>query len=77
MQLVFNIGGNLVQFSGATALASNTAAAVTQAAGGSATVTTAASSSNSANPAQVQPISVPQTVGSNIVMASSCCGNLL
>ena len=72
---VFNIGGNLVQFSGATTLSSNSAAAVTQASGAVNTaVTSAATASGSGNSAQIQPINVPQTVGvsgSNIVMVNN------
>lgn len=72
MLTVFNIGGNLVQFSGATTLSSNSAGAVTQANGNVNTAVTAATpASGSGNP-QIQPISVPQTVGSNIVMVKSC-----
>lgn len=71
-QTVFNIGGNLVQFSGATTLSSNSPAAVTQASAAVNTaVTSAAAASGSGNSAQIQPINVPQTVGvsgSNIVM---------
>ncbi|EFX69837.1 hypothetical protein DAPPUDRAFT_300656 [Daphnia pulex] len=76
----FNIGGNLVQFSGATTLSSNSAAAVTQATGAVNTaVTTAAAASGSGNSAQIQPINVPQTVGvsgSNIVMMVPGAGGI-
>lgn len=74
----FNIGGNLVQFSNTTTLASNSAAAVTQAAGSSTAVTSASSSSNStgSSSTQVQPLNVPQTVGSNIVMMVPGAGGI-
>ena len=66
----FNIGGNIVQLSGATTLASTTPSAVTHPTAALNTVTTA----NSASPsAQIQSVNVPQTVGvsgSNIVMVS-------
>lgn len=72
---VFNIGGNLVQFSGAATIASNSSPTITQATGAinATTAVTAAAtpSSSTGNSAQIQPITVPQTVGtvgSNIVM---------
>jgi len=80
--LVFNIGGNLVQFSGATTLASNSSPAISQATGAlstAAVTASAASSASPANSAQVQPITVPQTVGtvgSNIVMMVPGAGGI-
>lgn len=74
----FNIGGNLVQFSGATTLSSNSAAAVTQATGAVNTAVTSTSTA-SGNSAQIQPINVPQTVGvsgSNIVMMVPGAGGI-
>ena len=71
---VFNIGGNLVQFSGAATLASNSSPAITQASGAmntAAVTASAAPSASTGSSAQIQPITVPQTVGtvgSNIVM---------
>ena len=76
MFLVFNIGGNLVQFSGAATIASNSSPTMTQATGAinattAVTAAPATPSSSTGNSAQIQPITVPQTVGtvgSNIVM---------
>merc|ERR1711911_226606 len=72
----FNIGGNIVQLSGATTLASTTPSAVTQPTAALNTVTSA----NSASPSsQIQSVNVPQTVGvsgSNIVMMVPGAGGI-
>jgi len=72
----FNIGGNIVQLSGATTLASTTPSAVAQ----STTALNTVTSANSASPSsQIQSVNVPQTVGvsgSNIVMMVPGAGGI-
>lgn len=80
----FNIGGNLVQFSGAATIASNSSPTMTQATGAinattAVTAAPATPSSSTGNSAQIQPITVPQTVGtvgSNIVMMVPGAGGI-
>lgn len=79
---VFNIGGNIVQLSGASTLTTNTQSSITQSNTAVNTSVSSVASTNtqgSSSP-QVPSMNVPQTVGvsgSNIVMASYLCLVLL